>query len=146
MEQINRRIARGELNEGEQRDFWDCLFLTSPEIDELLVHVQASARHEFIYAMFAFAAHTGARRSEILRSEIDDIDFDAMAITIREMKRVKGCYSTRTVPMTAFLANVIRLWLDQHPGGRYTFCSCVDGSPITRDQSVDYFKRVLKRP
>jgi integrase len=26
--------------------------------------------------MFAFAAYTGARRSEILRSQVDDFDFE----------------------------------------------------------------------
>jgi integrase len=35
---------------------------------------------------FCIAAYTGARRSEILRSRVDDIDFDAGTITIREKK------------------------------------------------------------
>ena len=118
MEQINRRIARGQLNESEQQDLWDCVSLTAPEINELLDHVQKSVRHAFVHPMFAFAAHTGARRSEILRSEVDDIDFEAMTITIREMKRVRGCYSTRTVPMSSFLAKTIRPWLDEHPDCR----------------------------
>ena len=145
MEQIERRIARNQLSEQEQACLWDCLFLTRPEIDELLAHVRVSARHDFIYPLFTFAAHTGARRSEILRSEIDDLDFGAMAITIRERKRIKGQHSTRTVPMTKVLADVLQEWLERHPGGRFTFSFSIDLSPLTRDQAVDHFRRTLQK-
>ena len=145
MEQIQRRIARNQLSEQEQSCLWDCLFLTRPEIDELLSYVRDSARHDFIYPLFTFAAYTGARRSEILRSEIDDLDFDAMAITIRERKRIKGQHSTRTVPMTKFLADVLQEWLEHDPGGRFTFSFSMDLSPLTRDQAVDHFRRTLQK-
>ena len=57
---------------------------------ELLEYVRENARHGWIYPMFCFAAHTGARRSEILRSRIADFDFQAGSVLIREKKRVKG--------------------------------------------------------
>lgn len=96
--EIETKIATGELSERAQQDLWDCLFLTLPEIDELLQHVQGTARHPFIYPMFVFAAHTGARRSELLRSRTEDIDFALRLITIREKKRVRGKLTTRTCP------------------------------------------------
>jgi hypothetical protein len=44
---------------------WDCLFLTPPEIDEVLEFVRRRKRIPKDFSMFVFAAHTGARRSEI---------------------------------------------------------------------------------
>ncbi len=78
-------------------------------------------RQPFIYPMFVFAAHTGARRSEMVRSEIDDIDFAGATVLIREKKRVRGKLSTRRVPLSPLLVRVMRDWIDNHPGGRYTF-------------------------
>jgi hypothetical protein len=65
-EEIERQIARGGLTPAEEDELWDCLFLTLPQIDELLAFVKAQTRVPFLYPMFAFAAHTGARRSEML--------------------------------------------------------------------------------
>ena len=54
----------------QQAELWDCLFLTLPEIEELLAFVRDLTAHPFVFAMFVFAAHTGARRSELLRSQL----------------------------------------------------------------------------
>ena len=103
-------------------DLWDCLFLTLPEIEQLLGHVQLHAQHGFLLPMFTLAAHTGARRSEMIRSQLDDLDFDQRIVTIREKKRVRGKSSTRRVPISPHLSNVLQCWVADHPGGRYTFC------------------------
>jgi integrase len=87
--EIERQVARG-LTPAEERDLWDCLFLTVPEIAELLQFVKVTARHPFIYPMFCFAAHTRARRSEMLRSRINDVDLEAATVCIHERKRAKG--------------------------------------------------------
>lgn len=81
--EIERRLTRGVVSDREANDLWAALFLTTGEIDELLKHVATTATHDFIYPMFAFAAHTGTRRSEMMRSEIDDIDFAGGAIIVR---------------------------------------------------------------
>ena len=60
--QIEQRIQRGGLRLEEENELWECLFLTLPEIEELLRHVKSTAKHRFIYPMFVMAAHTGARR------------------------------------------------------------------------------------
>lgn len=149
--EIERQIEQGNLSESEQADLWDCLFLTLEEIDELLKHVKETARHPFIYPMFVMAAHTGARRSELLRSQITD--FNCNAVTIRERKRVRGKQSTRRVPLSEELRRVMDDWLANHPGGIHTFCQ-IDGvvrsrkngrgpRPVTRDEAHDHFKRPL---
>ncbi len=121
-EEIERQIRRGGLTEEEQDELWESLFLTLPDIAELLQHVRAAARHPWIYPMVTFAAHTGARRAEILRARIDDVDFESESILIREMKREKGRRTSRRTPLSPSLALVLRQWLEEHPGGQYLFC------------------------
>jgi hypothetical protein len=48
-QEIEQQIARGGLTDAEQADLWDCLFLTLPEIAELLAYVKEHARHPFVY-------------------------------------------------------------------------------------------------
>ena len=120
-EEIERQIRRGGLTE-EEDELWECLFLTLPDIAELLQHVRAAARHAWIYPMVTFAAHTGARRAEIMRVRIDDVDFESETILIREMKRQKGRRTNRRAPLSPLLAGVLREWLKVHPGGQYLFC------------------------
>lgn len=86
-EEIERTLARGGLSAVEQRELWDCLFLTSPQVAEVLAIVKAKARHPFFHPLFVFAAHTGARRSEMMRSRIEDFDFEGQTVLIREKKR-----------------------------------------------------------
>src|SRR5262249_3307353 len=74
-EEIERRIALGGLGEREQRELWDCLFLTLPEIEKLLAFVKENAAHAWVYPAFCFAAHTGTRRSEVLRVRTFGADF-----------------------------------------------------------------------
>ncbi len=97
-DQIERRIERGGLDEVEIKELWDSLYLTIDQIHDSLSHVKDSAQHEFIYPMILMAAHTGMRRSELMRAEIDDIDFRMKTIHVREKKRVRGRITTRVVP------------------------------------------------
>lgn len=115
--------------------------------------VKQSARQPFIHPMFVFAAHTGARRSEMVRSEIDDFDFVGGTVLIREKKRVRGKLSTRRVPLSPLLVETMRHWFANHPGGRYAFALGPNvprsgktralGMQITRDEAYDHFKRTL---
>ena len=104
--------------------------------------------------MFVFAAHTGARRSEILRSRLEDLDFGALTVTIRERKRVKGRRTFRRVPMSPLFASVMRAWLAEHPGGAFTISkglklprsqkSRETFVPLTVDEANDHFHRSLE--
>jgi integrase len=120
--EIERRIAHGALTEREQEDLWDCLFLTLDDITELLAFVKESAAHPWIYPAFCFAAHTGARRLEILRVKISDVDFAGETVTIHEKKRSRGKRTTRRAPLSPFLAGVLKEWQAIHPGGQHLFC------------------------
>lgn len=150
--EIELQLKRGGLKEDEKRELWNSLFLTLPEIAELLACVKDNARHAWIYPMFCFAAHTGARRSEILRSRIADFDFSSGSVLIREKKRVKGRRTTRRVPLSSFLATVMREWFAAHPGGLYSICPAPvstgeetppDTGPVTVDESNHHFHATL---
>lgn len=120
--EITRQIEIGNLPEKEQERLWDCLFLELSEIAELLAHVQAKAAHGWIFPMVCTAAHTGARRSELLRIQARDVDLSASTILIHEKKRARGRRTTRRVPMSPFLSGVLKEWLASHPGGPFLFC------------------------
>jgi len=120
--EIERQIKAGDLTEAEHADLYDALYLQLNETAELLGYVKANAAHDFIYPMFCMAAHTGARRSELIRLKISDVDLAGKTVTIHERKRVKGTATTRRVPMSAFLIGVMTHWLAEHPGGPWLFC------------------------
>lgn len=148
-EQIKRQVAVGATT-----DLWDSLYLDLHQINQLLTHVKTEAHHPFLYPMFAFAAYTGARRSELLRSQLADIDLESGVATIREKKRVKGKASTRRVPISSPLASILRSWIEDHPGSPHTFChpDPIPGSrrkfridlPLTASQASHHFENVLK--
>lgn len=148
--EITRQIGGGYLSEAEVLDLWDCLFLDRPQIEELLDYVQENAKHRFIYPMFVAAAHTGARRSELMRSQL--LDFEPNHLTIREKKRVRGQRSTRRVPLSDRLTEAINEWKVAHPGGPFSFCvpdiarskkARTQMGQITRNEMNDHFQRTL---
>ena len=150
--EIERQIRRGGLSQADGAELWDCLYLSRQETEELLLHVDNVARQPFLYPMFVMAAHTGARRSELLRSHVGDFDGDE--VVIHERKRIRGQHSTRRVPMSSALRLAISNWLRQHPGGLFTFCLAghvhrskkkrPSPQPLTRDEANDHFQRTLR--
>jgi integrase len=101
--EIERRIAAG----CDPTVLWECLFLREPEINKFLDFVQKCKAPVWVYPMCVMAAHTGARRSEMLRAERQDVDLEAGVITIREKKRVRGRVTTRRVSMSSRLKEAL---------------------------------------
>ena len=120
--EIEYQIESYQLSDDEQAELWDCLFLTLPEIEQFLESVKEQDRHPFIYPMIVAAAHTGARKSELIRSQKSDVDFRNNILTLREKKRSRGRLTTRTVPISDELRKTLLDWFENHPGGRQTFC------------------------
>jgi integrase len=152
--QIETIIKRGKLKDEKAKDYWDCLFLDEGQVLELLDYVKKNAEHPFIYAAIAFAAFTGARRSEIMRSEIDDWDFDRGFVRIREKKGSKKKKTTfREVNIHPQLGKVMMDWFKLHPGGVRTIvvppnlprsrCKQDGPTPMTRNQAHGFFQRTL---
>ena len=139
-EQIERTIARGRLAPEAQAELWHSLFLTLPEVEEFLDHVRDADRPAYVYPMLVFAAHTGARRSEIRRAHVIDFDFEARTILIREKKKDPTVDEThREVPMSPRLEAAMREWFAKHPGGSYAICT-----PSGRAITDDYATKIIR--
>lgn len=120
MAEIECILARGNDSAEMQEGLWESLYLTRPEIDELLETVRNSAKKPFIYPMFLLAAHTGMRRSELVRCEINDLDFANRTILVREKKRSrKFSLSFRRVPMSSVVERVFTQHFTDFPPSKY---------------------------
>lgn len=129
-------------------ELWDCVFLSVPEIEELLDHVQAGVSlirghkryFSWTHPMFAFCAYTGCRRSEMLRAKVEDVDFANNELAIREKKKDRSKMETlRHVPLAPSLHKVLDNWLTIHPGGSFLFCK-TPGQPLTPEMASHYFR------
>ena len=118
--------------------------MTLPEIDEFLTVVREHGRRPFLYPMVVAAADTGARRSELMRSEKRDVDFSQNLITLREKKRSRGKYTTRTVPLSDRVRAAMTEWFTIHNGSRYTFSTDrTKYGKLTVSQAENHFARTL---
>ncbi|VTR92872.1 site-specific recombinase : Site-specific recombinase XerD OS=Singulisphaera acidiphila (strain ATCC BAA-1392 / DSM 18658 / VKM B-2454 / MOB10) GN=Sinac_1949 PE=4 SV=1: Phage_integrase [Gemmata massiliana] len=144
-EQIERQIARHKLSLNAQAELWHGLFLTLPEVEELLDHVRAAGRPAYVYPMMMFAAHTGARRSEIRRSLVNDFDFVGKTVMIREKKKDHDKIETyRTVPLSPRLETAMREWFQKHGGGMHTICT-PSGRAITDHYATKIMLGAVRR-
>src|SRR5262249_46946331 len=133
---------------------WEALYLTRSEVEEFLAYVQLNGTQPWVYPMVAFAAYTGARRSEMLQALATDVDLVNGTVTVREKKRVKGRRSMRTAPITPRLAEVLRTWLAVRPDSPFLFCQAQrvtrsktkrEGpTAVTKDEAHDHFRRTVE--
>ena len=93
-----------------------------------------------VYPMFVLAAHTGARRNEIMRSEVTDFDLTASSVQLRELKRTRGKRTMRRVPLTGRLQRAMRGWR-VGVKGRSTFS--VEGEPLDVEEASRHFTQTL---
>ena len=151
--EIQAVIAAERPDDARKEILWESLYLTKEEIEQLLAFVKKNATVPWVYPMVAFAAYTGARRSEMLRAQATDVDLAAGIVTIREKKRLRGKSSTRTAPITPKLDEILRAWIAARPESPHLFCQAehlthsktkrTSPTEITRDEAHDHFKRTL---
>ena len=147
--EIENILARGHLDKRQSEEIWEALYLDKEEITDVLQQIQAQAVEPFVYPMMLFVAHTGARRSEVIRSRVEDIDFRSGIVFIREKKKSRKKATTyRRVEMSPLLREVMEEWLKAHSGGQQTFCR-ERGIGVARTLSVwaarDLLKKTLAR-
>jgi integrase len=127
-EQIERKVEAlrraKKLTPDHEARLWECLYLDEAQIKACLEHVREHADYSFVHPMFAFCAYTGARRSEILRSEIDDWDLKAKVVAIRQKKAdTSRTFTLRQVPIHPALSEIMRAWFKIHPGAPFAICT-----------------------
>ena len=138
-DEAQRRVDAG----GDPDKVWDCVFLQPSELTDLLDWVKGRPISAWIYPMFCFAAHTGARRSEIIRAVPSDLDLTTAVVTIREKKRVRRKLTTRQVPLSPFLKKTLSQWMKERAAGSNLFCK-EDGRPLSPREAHNYFMRAVK--
>jgi integrase len=147
--EIELIIKRGNLSEEEQQIYWDCLFLDETQVQELLTFFQENASYPFIHPAVAIATFTGARRSEIIRSKIEDWDFESGIVRIRGRKDSRTHRTTlRDVVLHPKLREIMQGWFEgQHPGGSHAIAVVENDKPrsITKDQAHHHFKETLSK-
>src|SRR5208283_1292930 len=79
----------------------------------------------------------------IVRALPSDVDLANGVITIREKKRDKGKTTTRRVPLTPFLKDVLADWMQRRGKGKTLFCKD-DGKQTTPREAHNYFQRGLR--
>jgi len=138
-EEAEARIAAGD----DPERVWDCVYLKHHEVAQLLDWVKSRPVSPWVYPIFVFAAHTGARRSEIVRVLPSDVDLKGGVVTIREKKRDKTKYTTRRVPMSPLLKEVLAKWMVRREKGKTLFCKD-EGHEITPREAFNYVRRALR--
>jgi integrase len=143
-ERIESRIASGGLTPKQVAALWECLYLDEQQVAECVGYVRERARYPFVYPMIAFAAFTGARRSEILRSERHDWDFENGTVAIRQKKSDNSkTFTLRHVPIHDTLAEAMKAWFKVHPAGQWSICT-EDGEPISERMGTKYFRQAVR--
>ena len=151
--EIETIIAGEQADDARKEALWEALYLTRPELEEFLAYVQKKGTQPWLFPMVVFGAYTGARRSEMLRALVSDVDLDGGVAIIREKKRVRGKRSTRNAPITPKLAVALREWLAVRPDSMYLFCQAQKvthsktqreaPTAVTPDEAHDHFKRTV---
>ena len=142
-DQIKSILARGGISQAEEDRLWETLYLTGEELKELLVYVREHATAPWVYPLTCMVAFTGCRRSEAMRSRIDDWNLETNIVHIREKKRDTSTdFTIRQVDVHPQLAEVMTAWFSTHSGGQHTITA--DGQPLTVDQATDHFSRTLR--
>lgn len=95
--------------------------LNVAEVTELLAFVKERRAPGWVYPMLACAAHTGMRRSELIRAKGEDVDIANGVVTVREKKRQRGTRTTRRVPLSTLLTEMLGPWLAGRPGKPFLF-------------------------
>src|SRR5207248_1616976 len=67
--EMERKITPTTTEE-EKADLWDCLYLRKEEIGQRLAYAKNHGTQPWVYSLLCTAAHSGARRSELLRIEV----------------------------------------------------------------------------
>ena len=154
-EEITRELELCELSPEAKRELWHCLYLRADELTSLLDHVSGHSDYGFLFPMMATAAYTGARRSELCRIQVRDIDLTQKSIVIREKKRNKSRRTLRRVPIASTLHDVLDAWLQERKVGPYAFpCewkvtrtrkSRENPGAVSPDEASHHLERGLKR-
>jgi integrase len=143
IQEVKDAIATGRTIGEDLAALWECVFLTRADVDEFLAFAKTASTSPWFYPFLVFVADTGVRRSEVLRSRREDFDFAREEIKVRERKRDRSKKETyRYVPLTPRLAQVMRNWFANHPGGTFVIANGGDHQ-LSWQAATKAFRRLV---
>jgi integrase len=113
-------------------------------VAEVLEHVRRRTRATYLHPFLLTEAYTGARRAELFRARVEDFDFEARHVLLREKKRSRDRETFRTVDMAPAVEAAMRSYFaGPHPGGAVAFCSEANRT-LTDGQTWKAFRSGVK--
>ncbi len=143
--EIARIIERGGLTKEEILELWECLYLSPPEIAELLKTVRAKAQEDLAYLLHALPAYTGMRRGEVLRLRWLDVDFEEDYLVARSRKQSRRRTEVvRRIDLHPELRQELLAWRPRRPKGQYVLGDATTLEPIEKNRANRCFWQPLR--
>lgn len=137
--------ARGGLSKQEAWALWDCLYLGSEEIADILALVRERGKWDVSFMLHAIPAYSGMRRGEMLRLKWPDIEFDQNSLVARSRKQSRFLEETiRHIDMHPELRSLLLEWKDKRPRGQYVICHADSLEPLNPNDANKRFWQPLR--
>ncbi len=145
MQEIEKILAGGGMDEQQRKDVWECLYLAPPEITELLQTVKQETESRVSFFLHAIPAYTGMRRDDVLKLTWMDLDLEESTITARSQKQSRRRRETRRrIDLHDELRHELQMWREEQATGQYIICQPETLQPLTPDQAKRAFWRPLR--
>lgn len=151
IEQVESQVSLC-TTKSELAELWGSLFLRLPEAEQFLEDIKdrngdSKNRHNrcrWLDTMIATAIYTGARKSELLRLRIADLDFSKKKIRLTEKKKRKAI-SYRFVPMHDKLVILLTDYLARNNKTVGLLFSQLSGRPLKAEKVNEVFKTAVRK-
>lgn len=144
-DEIAKLLASGDFDEEETKEQWECLFLSTPEIAELLQLVGGRSTNVLSVRLHTIPAYTGMRRGEVLRLKWTDVDFGENFLTARSRKQSRQQRETaRRIDLHPELRDLLLAWQTQCKSGRYVIGLAGSTRQIDKDKANRLFWRPMR--
>lgn len=107
-----------------EKDFWNVFDLTEGQDRVMLL--------TFLYL--------AARRSEVFRMKVDDLDFENGRVRLWTRKRKDGTFESDWLPMVPDLQDALSWWLKNRPVNSDNVFVCLDKTAFTQEYYGNPFK------
>ncbi len=134
--EIKGLLARGGLDEHEQLELWECLYLSPAEIGGLLKLVHDNAKFRCSLLLHAIPAYTGMCRGEVLRLKWIDVDLDCAVLTAHSRKQSRSRREVaRRIDIHPELKELLEKWRIEYPNGQYVLWQEGSTDPLAADHA-----------